>query len=291
VFWLFFLLTAVALLVLRRRDAATPRPFRVPLYPLTPLVFLSACAFLLWSSLAYAGVGAIAGLAVLGLGLVPMRLSFRRSPRRGTRGSPGRSCATCAYEPLTERVMEELARNDRAKVIDLLTERLTFERAGVKLYDRVLEVMRASGNDENVQRMVPEMQQHRDEEKEHEEWLEEQIRALGGDAHAETEKSRLVTRESKGIEEVVMSDAKLPHLLHALLAAELVDNAGWDLLVAIADEAGDRGARREFKKRLHEEEDHLLFVRRAVEKLAFHEVLGEDVKLPKRTPMDLLSGH
>jgi bacterioferritin (cytochrome b1) len=190
-----------------------------------------------------------------------------------------------------ERTMEELARHDRTKVIDLLNERLAFERAGVKLYDRVLEVMRGAAQDENVARMLPETQRHRDEEKEHEEWLEGQIRALGGDAHGESARSRLVTRESKGIEEVVMSDAELPHLLHAMLAAELVDNAGWDLLAQVADEAGDGKAKREFKKRLHEEEDHLLFVRKAVEKLAFGEVLGEDVKLPKRCPMDLLPGH
>ncbi len=186
--------------------------------------------------------------------------------------------------------MKDLANYDKVKVIDVLNERLAFERAGVKLYDRVLEVMRASG-DENVVRMCDEMQAHRDQEKEHEEWLEEQIRFLGGDAHGETDKSRLITRESKGIEEVVMSDAQLPHLFHALLAAELVDNAGWDLLVQIADEAGDGSAKRDFKKRLHEEEDHLLFLRKAVEKLSFQEILGEDVKLPKRTPMDLIPGR
>jgi ferritin-like metal-binding protein YciE len=128
--------------------------------------------------------------------------------------------------------------------------------------------------------MLDEMQEHRDEEKEHEEWLEAQIRDLGGDAHGETDKSRLITRESKGIEEVVMSDAQLPHLFHALLAAELVDNAGWDLLVQLADEAGDHRAKREFKKRLHEEEDHLLFVRKAVERYSEKEVFGRDVTMP-----------
>jgi amino acid transporter len=80
VFWLFFLLTGVSLFVLRRRDPAAPRPFRVPLYPLTPLVFCATCAFLLWSSLAYAGPGAIAGVAVLATGLAPLWLSLRRTP-------------------------------------------------------------------------------------------------------------------------------------------------------------------------------------------------------------------
>jgi bacterioferritin (cytochrome b1) len=182
--------------------------------------------------------------------------------------------------------MKELSSYDPAKTIDLLNERLAFERAGVKLYDRVLQVARGMA-DENVSRMLPELQKHRDQEKEHEEFLEEQIRACGGDAHGDTEKSRLVTRESKGIEEVVMSDAQLPHLLHALLAAELVDNAGWDLLVQTADEAGDKEMKKEFKKRLKDEEVHLAFLRKAMERLTFQEVLGEQQPLPSRTGMDL----
>jgi amino acid transporter len=82
VFWLFFLLTGVSLFVLRRRDRGAPRPFRVPLYPLTPLVFCCSCAFLLWSSLAHAGPGAIAGVAVLAVGLVPLWMSSRRAALR-----------------------------------------------------------------------------------------------------------------------------------------------------------------------------------------------------------------
>jgi amino acid transporter len=80
VFWLFFLLAGISLFVLRRRDPSAPRPFRVPLYPLTPLVFCAACAYLLWSSAAHAGPGAVAGLAVLATGLVPLWLSHRRAP-------------------------------------------------------------------------------------------------------------------------------------------------------------------------------------------------------------------
>jgi APA family basic amino acid/polyamine antiporter len=80
VFWLFLLLTGASLFVLRRREPRTERPFRVPLYPVTPLVFCAACAFLLWSSLAYAGPGAAAGLVVLATGLVPLWMSIGRAP-------------------------------------------------------------------------------------------------------------------------------------------------------------------------------------------------------------------
>ena len=54
VFWTFLLLVGVALLVLRWRDPHMPRPFRVPLYPLTPLLFIASCGFLLYSSIGYA---------------------------------------------------------------------------------------------------------------------------------------------------------------------------------------------------------------------------------------------
>ena len=173
--------------------------------------------------------------------------------------------------------MQKLAGTNVSRVIDLLNERLTFERSGVKLYDKILERMR---NDPQAAPMVEQMQEHRDEEKEHEEWLEKQIRALGGDARSPSEKSILVRAESQGIEHVIERDAQLPHDFHALLIAELADNAGWDLLVQLADEVGDRDAKKEFKKRLHEEEEHLLFVRHAVEQFAKDEVLGEPETMP-----------
>ena len=68
VFWSFFLLCALALIVLRRKEPATPRPFKVPLYPLLPLLFAAVCAYMLWSSLVYVKAGALVGVGVLALG-------------------------------------------------------------------------------------------------------------------------------------------------------------------------------------------------------------------------------
>lgn len=79
VFWLFFLLTAVSLFVLRRREPDRARPFRVPLYPLTPLVFSAMCAYMLYSSLAYTGFGALLGVLVLAAG-APLLLLLNRNP-------------------------------------------------------------------------------------------------------------------------------------------------------------------------------------------------------------------
>jgi hypothetical protein len=62
---------------LRVREPEVPRPFQVPLYPLTPILFCLICGYLLYSSLAYTGIGAFVGVAVVALG-VPLLLLQRR---------------------------------------------------------------------------------------------------------------------------------------------------------------------------------------------------------------------
>jgi APA family basic amino acid/polyamine antiporter len=69
VFWLFFLLVGMALLVLRRKEAQVERPFRVPFYPVIPLLFCAICLYMLHASVAYTGWGGLLGLGVLILGL------------------------------------------------------------------------------------------------------------------------------------------------------------------------------------------------------------------------------
>jgi basic amino acid/polyamine antiporter, APA family len=54
VFWFFFLLTGVALFVLRFREPTIARPFKVPLYPILPIVFIATCGYLFYSSVTYA---------------------------------------------------------------------------------------------------------------------------------------------------------------------------------------------------------------------------------------------
>ncbi len=81
IFWFFFLLSSISLLVLRVRDPDRPRPFRVPLYPVIPLLFCLACAYLLYSSLVYTGMGAIVGVIVVALG-IPFIIRHRQLQNR-----------------------------------------------------------------------------------------------------------------------------------------------------------------------------------------------------------------
>lgn len=54
-FWLFFFFVGAGLFLLRSKDRDVERPFRVPLFPLTPLLFCLSTLFMLYSAVSYAG--------------------------------------------------------------------------------------------------------------------------------------------------------------------------------------------------------------------------------------------
>jgi amino acid transporter len=78
VFWIFFLLTGMSLFILRRYDPNVPRPFRVPLFPILPLIFCATCGYMIYSGIGYAGGLALVG-ATLVLAGVPFFVFSRRS--------------------------------------------------------------------------------------------------------------------------------------------------------------------------------------------------------------------
>jgi amino acid transporter len=84
VFWFFFMLSGIALLVLRRREPQIARPFRVPLYPVLPLIFAATCAYLFYSSLIYARSqnASYVALAVMVSGALVLTLMRRASRKR-----------------------------------------------------------------------------------------------------------------------------------------------------------------------------------------------------------------
>jgi amino acid transporter len=85
VFWVFFLLTGLTLFVFRARQTQVFTGFRVPLFPVVPLVFCATCAWMLYSSIEFVrgpygpsfGVAVVAGIAVMLAGL-PLYIWARR---------------------------------------------------------------------------------------------------------------------------------------------------------------------------------------------------------------------
>ena len=83
VFWLFFLLSGLSLFVLRFTDRATPRPFKVPLYPFVPLAFCCTSAGMLWASVQHARHLLLPVVALVCLGFPLYALSNRLRARDG----------------------------------------------------------------------------------------------------------------------------------------------------------------------------------------------------------------
>jgi amino acid transporter len=69
VFWMFFCLTGIALIVLRFKDPDIPRPFRVPGYPVVPIIFCGFCAYMVAGTILHDAKGALIGLGILLAGL------------------------------------------------------------------------------------------------------------------------------------------------------------------------------------------------------------------------------
>ena len=77
VFWAFLFLVGISLFVMRVKDPQTERPFKVPLYPLTPIVFCLTCGYLTYSSVTYAiSKGAVyISLVVMAVGVVALAIT------------------------------------------------------------------------------------------------------------------------------------------------------------------------------------------------------------------------
>ena len=84
IFWAFFLMTGISLFVLRAKDPHTPRPWKVPGYPVVPLIFCGMCVYMLYSAADYAGRLLVIGVLPLLIGLIfywfAGRLAVKPSP-------------------------------------------------------------------------------------------------------------------------------------------------------------------------------------------------------------------
>jgi APA family basic amino acid/polyamine antiporter len=80
--WIFYGLAAGAIFFYRRKPPELKRPYRVPGYPATPLLFVTAAAALVLNVVISSGRNAAIGLGMVALGL-PAYLVWRRQRRMG----------------------------------------------------------------------------------------------------------------------------------------------------------------------------------------------------------------
>lgn len=146
--------------------------------------------------------------------------------------------------------------------IDKLAERLAFERGGARLYDAVLAKCEVHAGELDEAALV-DVQQIRDEEAAHALLVQECIEALGADPTAQTPCADLVGVETMGLLQAACDPrTTLAQTLHAALSAELVDTAGWELLIELAEKVGQDDMAERFRQALQHENEHLIKVTR-----------------------------
>ena len=73
----FYLATGISVAVLRRTNAETPRPFKVPGFPIPLIVFSGGCIWAVFSAIQYKPEAACICFGVLGTGLILWHLNKR----------------------------------------------------------------------------------------------------------------------------------------------------------------------------------------------------------------------
>jgi tRNA isopentenyl-2-thiomethyl-A-37 hydroxylase MiaE len=160
------------------------------------------------------------------------------------------------------KTLGKALQGEKASVfLDKLGERLAFERSGVRLYDAVLAKMPASRLSEGTL-TIEEMRRFRDEELAHMHLVKEALESAGGDPTAVTPCADVAGVQGIGILQVLTDPrTTLTQCLDALLTAELADNDGWKILIAMAEAAGEDELAERFTQALAEEDHHLASVR------------------------------
>jgi rubrerythrin len=141
-----------------------------------------------------------------------------------------------------------------AVLMDKLGERLAFERAGTRLYDALIAKCQAAKDSLPLK----DLQHIRDEEHTHFALVGAAIQSLGGDPTAQTPAADVTGVEGMGLMQV-LTDPKttVAQALHAILVAEMTDNAAWEELIELTQQAGNDDLVARFEKARDEEMEHL----------------------------------
>ncbi|HET9932808.1 MAG TPA: ferritin-like domain-containing protein [Polyangiaceae bacterium] len=145
--------------------------------------------------------------------------------------------------------------------LDKIGARLGFERTGVRLYEALISKFESSGGFTGgpTRRELEEIM--------HEEYLHfallvDTITKLGGDPTVVTPSADVAATLSRGILDVLVDPrTTFVQSLEAILAAELVDNDAWEMLILGARQRGDDELTARFESARADEDKHLARVR------------------------------
>lgn len=157
--------------------------------------------------------------------------------------------------------MEMLKGESPQILLDKLGERLAFERTGTRLYDALITKCEVMLDEIEISMTIADLEDIREDEARHFLMVSDAIDALGGDPTSQTPSADLCGVESMGLVQVLNDPrTSIAQSLHAMVTAELSDKAGWETLIALADEHGLTDIVNNFTVALNHEREHLALV-------------------------------
>ncbi len=164
---------------------------------------------------------------------------------------------------MVKSALEKLMGKNPEVLIDKLGERLAYERTGVRLYEAMIAKVKAlDTGDGPLPDLVASLEQIRNEEEEHFHLLVGAVEKLGADPTAVTPSADVAGVIALGVMQVLTDPrTNISQGMNALLTIELADNAAWELLIELAEGAGQKDMAKSFHKALEQEEKHLAMIK------------------------------
>jgi len=140
----------------------------------------------------------------------------------------------------------------RQALVDKICERLAVETGGVSIYRAVIEKI----DDEQIKTRMSHFMK---EEVQHRDMLAAYLDRMGS-SH-DSASARLAEHEGHAYLKLIGEATTDAQLVNILLTVELMDETGWEMLVDIGRDVGEKEMAAGFQQALKEEKEHLRGVR------------------------------
>lgn len=161
---------------------------------------------------------------------------------------------------MVNTMVDALKGTKASVLIDKLGERLAYERTGVRLYEAI--IVKASAASSGPMLDISQLQRIRDDEESHFHMVAKYLTGLGADPTAMTPCADVSGVAAMGHLQV-MTDPRtsVAQALNSLLMIEMGDNAGWELLIELAEASGHADMAQAFAVALETERQHMEMVK------------------------------
>jgi rubrerythrin len=181
-----------------------------------------------------------------------------------------------ALKPVTKKFYRGNFMSDVSEVLlNKLSERVTFERTGTKLYEALVKKYQEAKDKKSLPELIK-LERFYHQEAKHSDIVNDVMTQVGGEMPAITPPYDLSASLSMGWLELI-NDPRSTFLqaLEIVLQAELLNHAGWELLIELAERKEMPKIATQFQECLDEKDVHIEAVKQWVQDLTLNQQVHE----------------